>query len=122
MAVTAGAASWESVTGPDSVRGVSDSPTSAASTAAEKTTDADDQTPEQLRIRREKRERILSEGFHVEGPTWAPNGRVLMFFKDLPAGQGRNARLYSVDVTGFNERRVSTPLDASDPAWSPLIP
>ena len=69
-------------------------------------------------------ERILSEGFHVEGPTWAPNGRVLMFFKDLPMGdgRGRSAKLYSVDVTGANERRVSTPLDASDPAWSPLIP
>lgn len=69
-------------------------------------------------------ERILSEGYHVEGPTWAPNGRVLMFFKDVPVGdgRGRSAKLYSIDVTGFNERRVSTPLDASDPAWSPLIP
>lgn len=69
-------------------------------------------------------ERILSEAFHVEGPTWAPNGRVLMFFKDLPAGdgRGRNAKLYTVDITGANERRVVTPLDASDPAWSPLIP
>ena len=67
-------------------------------------------------------ERILTEGFHVEGPTWAPNGRVIMFFKDLPAGNGRSAKLYSIDVTGSNERRVITPLDASDPAWSPLIP
>ncbi|MGQ9371484.1 Tol-Pal system beta propeller repeat protein TolB [Azospirillum sp. A39] len=69
-------------------------------------------------------ERILTEAFHVEGPTWAPNGRVLMFFKESPSGDGRGrvAKLYSIDVTGINERRVSTPLDASDPAWSPLIP
>jgi TolB protein len=69
-------------------------------------------------------ERILSSAFHVEGPTWAPNGRVLMYFKDSPTGdgRGRSARLYSVDVTGRNERMVPTPMDASDPAWSPLIP
>ncbi|WP_037456034.1 Tol-Pal system beta propeller repeat protein TolB [Skermanella stibiiresistens] len=70
-------------------------------------------------------ERLLNEAFHVEGPTWAPNGRVLMFFRERPSGEGnrsRTARLYSVDLTGFNEREVITPLDASDPAWSPLIP
>jgi TolB protein len=70
-------------------------------------------------------ERLLTEAFHVEGPTWAPNGRVLMYFKDLPAGAGgreRSAHLYSIDLTGYNEREVSTPTDASDPAWSPLIP
>jgi TolB protein len=70
-------------------------------------------------------ERTLSEAFHVEGPTWAPNGRVLMFFGERPSGEGnrsRIARLHSIDLTGFNEREVVTPLDASDPAWSPLIP
>ncbi len=70
-------------------------------------------------------ERLLTESYHVEGPTWAPNGRVLMYFKDLPAGpggRGKNARLYSIDLTGYNEREVQTPMDASDPAWSPLIP
>ncbi len=69
-------------------------------------------------------ERILTESFHVEGPTWAPNGRVLSFFRDVPSGDGRarSAKLYTIDVTGANERRVITPLDGSDPAWSPLIP
>ncbi|MCW2236537.1 Tol-Pal system beta propeller repeat protein TolB [Azospirillum canadense] len=69
-------------------------------------------------------ERILTESFHVEGPTWAPNGRVLSFFRDVPSGdgRGRSAKLYTIDVTGANERRVITPLDGSDPAWSPLIP
>ncbi|WP_414639798.1 Tol-Pal system beta propeller repeat protein TolB [Arenibaculum sp.] len=72
-----------------------------------------------------KGERLLTEAFHVEGPTWAPNGRVLMYFKERASGEGgraRVARLYSIDLTGFNEREVFTPLDASDPAWSPLIP
>jgi TolB protein len=65
-------------------------------------------------------ERILTEGFHNEGPTWAPNGRVLMFFRDTP-GENGGPRLYSVDLTGRNERLVSTPGFASDPAWSPLL-
>ncbi len=69
-------------------------------------------------------ERILTEAFHVEGPTWAPNGRVLMFFRETPTadGRGRVARLLTIDLTGRNERLVPTPIDASDPAWSPLIP
>lgn len=70
-------------------------------------------------------ERLIAEAYHVEGPTWAPNGRVLMYFKESPTGEGnrgRRARLYSIDLTGFNEREAVTPMDASDPAWSPLIP
>jgi TolB protein len=64
-------------------------------------------------------ERILTEGFHNEGPTWAPNGRVLMFFRD-PGGNA-GPQLYTVDLTGYNELRVPTPAYASDPAWSPLL-
>jgi TolB protein len=70
-------------------------------------------------------ERLLTQAFLVEGPTWAPNGRVLMYFRQTPTdskGQGGNTRLYSIDLTGYNEREVITPQDASDPAWSPLIP
>jgi TolB protein len=70
-------------------------------------------------------ERILSESFAVEGPTFAPNGRVLMFWRETPArdnrGNGFSSRLVSIDITGFNERVVQTPTDASDPAWSPLL-
>jgi TolB protein len=65
-------------------------------------------------------ERILTEGFHNEGPTWAPNGRVLMFFRDSP-GESGGPKLYTVDLTGRNERQVNTPGFASDPAWSPLL-
>ncbi len=65
-------------------------------------------------------ERILTEGFHNEGPTWAPNGRVIMFFRES-RGAGGGPHLFTVDLTGYNERRVSTPGFASDPAWSPLL-
>ncbi|MCC6889660.1 MAG: Tol-Pal system protein TolB [Hyphomicrobiales bacterium] len=64
-------------------------------------------------------ERILTEGFHNEGPTWAPNGRVIMFFRD-PGGNA-GPQLFTVDVTGRNEQRVPTPAYGSDPAWSPLL-
>ncbi|MGI8527109.1 MAG: Tol-Pal system beta propeller repeat protein TolB [Pseudolabrys sp.] len=62
-------------------------------------------------------ERVLTEGFHNEGPTFAPNGRVIMFFRDI--GQGPS--LFTVDITGRNELKVPTPSLASDPAWSPLL-
>ena len=65
-------------------------------------------------------ERILTEGFHNEGPTWAPNGRVLMFFRES-GGESGGPQLYSIDITGYNERRIPTPGFASDPAWSPLL-
>ena len=63
-------------------------------------------------------ERILASGYLVEGPTWSPNGRVLMFFRQ---DRGSPVKLYTIDLTGYNERRVITPTDASDPAWSPLL-
>ncbi len=64
-------------------------------------------------------ERILTEGYHNEGPTFAPNGRVLMFFRDPGGNAGPS--LYTIDITGRNELRVPTPSFASDPAWSPLL-
>ncbi len=64
-------------------------------------------------------ERIITNGWEDEGPTWAPNGRVLMFTRTLQGGRG--SQIWSVDVTGRNERRVLTQGNASDPAWSPLI-
>jgi TolB protein len=64
-------------------------------------------------------ERILTSGFHNEGPTFAPNGRVLMFFRDPGGNSGPS--LFTVDISGRNELRVPTPGFASDPAWSPLL-
>ncbi len=68
-------------------------------------------------------ERLLTESFLDEGPTWSPNGRVLMFFRQIPgSGKDDNGRvsIWSVDLTGYNLREIVTPLEASDPAWSPL--
>jgi len=64
-------------------------------------------------------ERILTEGFHNEGPTFAPNGRVIMFFRDPGGTSGPS--LFTIDIAGRNEQRVATPSFASDPAWSPLL-
>ena len=69
-------------------------------------------------------ERMIAKSFHVEGPTWSPNGRYLMYFKEERTssdGSGGESSLYSIDLTGYNERKIITPLGASDPAWSPLM-
>jgi TolB protein len=69
-------------------------------------------------------ERLLTHGWQDEGPTWAPNGRVIMYTRTLqagPGGAGGGSQIWSIDITGRNERRVLSPGDASDPAWSPLI-
>ena len=67
-------------------------------------------------------ERLIANAYHVEGPTWSPNGRVLSYFKEQVSGGGRSrtAKVYTVDITGYNERYLQTPGDASDPACSPL--
>jgi TolB protein len=64
-------------------------------------------------------ERVLAEGFHNEGPTWAPNGQYVMFFRE--GGGGGGGRLYMADITGRVEQPVPTPSFASDPTWSPLL-
>src|SRR6476469_8156966 len=64
-------------------------------------------------------ERILPSGYHNEGPTFAPNGRVVMFFREPGGNSGPS--LFTVDISGRNELRVPTPGFASDPAWSPLL-
>lgn len=68
-------------------------------------------------------ERMLVRDYNVEAPTWAPNGRVLSYFRTTRAdAQGRiTSKIFTIDLTGFNERELVTPLDGSDPAWSPLI-
>lgn len=63
-------------------------------------------------------ERILTSSYMDEGPTWAPNGRVLMFSRETPGGA---PRLWTVDVTGRILRAAPYPGSGSDPAWSPLL-
>jgi TolB protein len=63
-------------------------------------------------------ERLLTSSWMDEGPTWSPNGRVIMFSRQAKGG---GYSIFAVDVTGYNERKIETPTDASDPAWSPLL-
>jgi len=71
----------------------------------------------------ENSERIIARGYLVEGPCWAPNGRVIMFAKGWPPrgkSSGKN-RIFSIDLTGYNEQEILTPQDASDPEWSKTL-
>lgn len=68
-------------------------------------------------------ERLIASGYLVESPSWTPNGRLIVYTKGTsPKGKytkGLN-RIYTIDFTGYNERLIPTPGDASDPDWSPL--
>ncbi len=69
-------------------------------------------------------ERLLTENYYQEAPSWAPNGRVLIFYRETKSdseGKGFSAKLWSIDLTGYNERQVETETDASDPSWSSLL-
>ena len=78
-------------------------------------------TPEQVRAEVLDTTNPLSAASYIdEGPTWAPNGRVLMFFRETPGADG-GPQLFSVDITGRNLRRVPTGGFASDPSWSGLL-
>ncbi|MDC0473228.1 Tol-Pal system beta propeller repeat protein TolB [Pelagibacteraceae bacterium] len=69
-------------------------------------------------------ERLLTENFYQEAPSWSPNGRVLIFYRETKSGskgEGFSAKLWSIDITGYNERKISTETDASDPSWSSLL-
>jgi TolB protein len=66
-------------------------------------------------------ERLLTDSWQDEGPSWSPNGRVISFYRS-GQGSGGKADLWTVDLTGRVERHVPTPLDGSDPAWGPLRP
>ena len=70
-----------------------------------------------------KGERIIAKGFLVEGPTWTPNGRMIGYTKkDYPIKKKEGkTRIFLIDLTGFHEKEIITPLEASDPAWSPLL-
>ena len=71
-----------------------------------------------------KGERLLTENYYQEAPSWSPNGRVLIFYRETKTdskGEGFSAKLWSIDLTGYNERLVDTETDASDPSWSSLL-
>lgn len=65
-------------------------------------------------------ERLLTNSWQDEAPTWSPNGRVIQFFR-TSQGRGGKSSLWQVDLSGVNERRLPTPVDGSDPTWGPLL-
>ena len=65
-------------------------------------------------------ERLLTDSWQDEAPTWAPNGRVIQFFR-TERNSGKTS-VWQVDLTGRNERKLPTPVDGSDPAWGPVLP
>ena len=69
-------------------------------------------------------ERLLTENFYQEAPSWSPNGRVLIFYRETKTdseGRGFSAKLWSIDLTGYNERLIETETYGSDPSWSSLL-
>ncbi|NCB49332.1 MAG: Tol-Pal system protein TolB [Alphaproteobacteria bacterium] len=72
-------------------------------------------------------ERLIANGFLVEGPSFSPNGRKLLFYRSSPFDDdgdesSSSSKIYSIDITGYNEQLIATETDASDPTWSALLP
>ena len=64
--------------------------------------------------------RYLTDSWQDEAPTWSPNGRIVQFFRT--ERNSGTASIWQVDLTGRNERKLPTPVGASDPAWGPVRP
>lgn len=64
-------------------------------------------------------ERLLTRGYILDTPCWSPNGRVILFSREEKTGP---ATLCTIDITGYNERKLTTPVAAIQGSWSPLIP
>ncbi len=64
--------------------------------------------------------RLLTNSWQDEAPTWAPNGRVIQFFR-TEKNSGMTS-IWQVDLTGQNERKLPTPENGSDPSWGPIQP
>ncbi|MDG6094551.1 Tol-Pal system protein TolB [Acetobacter sp. AN02] len=62
-------------------------------------------------------ERIMTQGYSVESPTFCPNGRVLAFCSS--GGAGSRSSIGTVDITGFHERMIPLSMSAISPTWSP---
>lgn len=68
-------------------------------------------------------ERLLTQGFVLEGTAWVPNGRSILYTRQTPSdksGRGGTSKLYVIDITGKNDKALSTPQNASFGSWSPL--
>lgn len=64
-------------------------------------------------------ERILTSAYLVEGPSFAPNGRAIIFQKE--DGPGESPSLWTIDINGSNLRKLEINSSGSDPTWSPML-
>lgn len=64
-------------------------------------------------------ERLLTSAYLVEGPSFSPNGRAIIFQRE--DGPGQNPSIWTIDVSGQNLRKLSFTSSGSDPAWSPML-
>ena len=60
-------------------------------------------------------EQVLTDGWQDEAPAWA-GGRSVLFQRTDP--QSTHTAIYSVPITGGEQRRLTTPQPGSDPDWS----
>lgn len=65
-------------------------------------------------------ERLLAKGYLTENASWAPNGRLIIYTKEEEPKNNKKGktRLRILDINGFMDKELKTPLDASDPNWS----
>ncbi len=61
-------------------------------------------------------EKLLSSSFLDEGPSFSPNGRVIVFSRT--SIKDNKKKIMSIDITGRNLREIKTRAGASDPSWS----
>jgi len=64
-------------------------------------------------------ERLLTQGYMIESPSWSPNGRVILYTRE---DRGHHAQLWSIDLTGINDRHIPTETGAMHGCWSPFMP
>jgi TolB protein len=60
-------------------------------------------------------ERMIAQGYLLEGPSWSPNGREIIY--TCQKGPHSEVGLQRVDIVGFNKVDVPTPQGASYPTW-----
>ena len=64
-------------------------------------------------------ERLISSGYLVEAPSWASNGRYIVFSKEFSAAT--QSKICIVDITGYHNMMLNIAGDGSCPAWSPAV-
>jgi TolB protein len=65
-------------------------------------------------------ERLIADGYLVEAPDWAPNGRYLIFTRENRSSR-QKGELVMIDLTGHHQLPIKASTDSTDCSWSPLL-